>query len=281
MRVGIGDVRLFFDVEGAGLVPDGPAMRARPTLILLHGGPGFDHSGFKPAYGVLAEDAQVIYLDHRGMGRSDRSSPDRWNLDQWADDLKDFCDALEIESPVILGQSFGGFVAQRFAARHPERLGRLILSSNCARQNLPRVVRAFERLAGAGAGAVAQRFFSEPSIEAAGEYARVCMPLYRVRAQDTSERMSRAVFQMDLLFGWAPGEGAEMDLRDDLSRVICPTLILAGEEDPLTSLEAAQEMADCLPPEQVHFERFAQASHALAHDRPEAYFAAVRAFIGA
>ena len=40
----------FFDVEGASLVPDGPSMREKPTLLLLHGGPGFDHSIYKPAY---------------------------------------------------------------------------------------------------------------------------------------------------------------------------------------------------------------------------------------
>src|SRR5215470_6493860 len=77
MRVLVNDVRLFFDVEGAGLVPDGPIMRKRPTLLLLHGGPGFDHSTFKPAYSSLAECAQVIYLDHRGNGWSDAGSRGR------------------------------------------------------------------------------------------------------------------------------------------------------------------------------------------------------------
>jgi pimeloyl-ACP methyl ester carboxylesterase len=46
-------------------------MREKPTLLLLHGGPGFDHSIYKPTYSSLADCAQVIYLDHRGNGRSD------------------------------------------------------------------------------------------------------------------------------------------------------------------------------------------------------------------
>ena len=51
MRVLVNGVQLFFDVEGASLVPDGPSMREKPTLLLLlHGGPGFDHSIYKPAY---------------------------------------------------------------------------------------------------------------------------------------------------------------------------------------------------------------------------------------
>jgi pimeloyl-ACP methyl ester carboxylesterase len=70
MRVRVGDVRLFFDMEGPSLVVEGPAMRERPTLLLLSGGPGFDHTVFKPAYSRLAEVAQVIYLDFRGHGRT-------------------------------------------------------------------------------------------------------------------------------------------------------------------------------------------------------------------
>jgi len=70
MRVDTKGVRLFFDVEGAKLVPNGSVMRERPTLILLHGGPGADHSIYKPLFSELADIAQVIFLDQRGNGRS-------------------------------------------------------------------------------------------------------------------------------------------------------------------------------------------------------------------
>jgi hypothetical protein len=43
MRIQVGDIKLFFDVDGSKLRPDGPSMRQVPTLLLLHGGPGFDH----------------------------------------------------------------------------------------------------------------------------------------------------------------------------------------------------------------------------------------------
>ena len=58
-------------VEGASHVPDGPVIREKPTLLLLHGGPGLDHSIYKPAFSTLADVAQVVFLDHRGNGRSD------------------------------------------------------------------------------------------------------------------------------------------------------------------------------------------------------------------
>jgi hypothetical protein len=64
MHVMVNGVRLFFDVVGEKLIPDGTRMRERPTVLLLHGGPGFDHSMFKPAFAPLADVAQIIMLDH-------------------------------------------------------------------------------------------------------------------------------------------------------------------------------------------------------------------------
>src|SRR5713226_5235001 len=107
MHVRINGVRLFFDVEGAKLVPDGPIMREKPTLILLHGGPGGDHSSYKPEMSALADICQVVYVDDRGNGRSDDGDREHWTLAQWGDDVKGLCDALEISKPIVLGISFG------------------------------------------------------------------------------------------------------------------------------------------------------------------------------
>ncbi|MBV8357276.1 MAG: alpha/beta fold hydrolase, partial [Deltaproteobacteria bacterium] len=127
MRIKIGDSWLFFDVNGAKLRPEGPRMKEVPTLLLLHGGPGLDHSIFKPLMSVLTDVAQIVYLDHRAQGRSDRVAPNRWTLQTWADDVRDFCEALEITRPVVMGESFGGFVAMAYAERHPSHPGKLIL----------------------------------------------------------------------------------------------------------------------------------------------------------
>jgi proline iminopeptidase len=122
-------VRLFIDVEGAALVPAGPTMREKPTLLLLHGGPGWDHSGYKPKFSQLADIAQLVYVDHRGQGRSDKRPREEWTLDHWVDDVVRLCDALGITKPVVFGQSFGGTVAQRYLSRYPEHPARVILSS--------------------------------------------------------------------------------------------------------------------------------------------------------
>src|SRR4051812_46580996 len=121
MRVDVGGgVRLFVDVDGAGWVPDGQSMRQRPTLLLLHGGPAMDSSQFRGSgLDELTDVAQVVVYDHRGAGRSDWRSREEWNLDVWADDVVGLCDALGIVKPIVLGSSFGGMVAPRYPARHP------------------------------------------------------------------------------------------------------------------------------------------------------------------
>ena len=127
MHITVNGVRLFFDVEGTKLVPDGPVMREKPTLLLLHGGPGFDHSIYRPAYSALSDVAQIVYLDHRGNGRSEDGPREGWNLTQWGDDVRAFCDALGLKSVNAVGFSLGGMIAQQLALDYPDRINRIVL----------------------------------------------------------------------------------------------------------------------------------------------------------
>src|SRR5688572_2647570 len=83
MRIEVGGTRLFFDVEGPACADE-----RIPTLLLVHGGPGFDHSSFKPTFSQLRDVARVVYLDLRGHGRSDPVPSQQWTLAQWSDDIK-------------------------------------------------------------------------------------------------------------------------------------------------------------------------------------------------
>jgi len=265
--VKLADVRLFFDVDGAQLVPDGSAMRERPTLICLHGGPGLDHSTLKPPLAPLANVAQLIYLDQRGHGRSDRSDPERWSLAQWAQDLRDFIDALGIVDPIVLGVSFGGYVAMTYATRYPEHPAKLILISTSARgtahpERSARVLDAFERRGGLRARAVVQRAFQERTPEAYAEYIRVCGPLYHRQTPDPqSSARTIANDAMVPFFERPSGEGAVFDLRSELAAIRCPTLVIGGEDDPITPVSEQQTIVDALPAGLGRLERFAGCGH--------------------
>ena len=113
-------VRIFFDVEGEGLVADGPQLRPRPTLVLIHGAE-VDHSFFKPWLSPLRDVAQLVYVDLVGHGRSDAGTEADWTLDSWADAVDELCDRVGIDHPVLLGSSLGGRVVMKLALRHPNR----------------------------------------------------------------------------------------------------------------------------------------------------------------
>ncbi|MGH9887498.1 MAG: alpha/beta fold hydrolase [bacterium] len=278
MYVTVNGARLFFDVEGAKLVADGPSMHERPTLILLHGGPGFDHSSYKPSFSVLSDVAQLVYFDHRGQGRSDTGDPRDWTLAQWADDVRGLCDALGIEKPIVFGQSFGGTVAMAYAARHPDHPGKLVFSSGEARPDVELTLRRIEELGGAEAAVAARRMWETPGLEALPDYLRLVAPLYN-RAPQDPHADARTRLALDVLFHFARGEGRTMDLHPGLANVRCPTLVLGGELDPVCPIELQAEIAAALPAQHVRFERFAGCGHGVFRDDPERGFAVIRAFI--
>jgi proline-specific peptidase len=278
MRVQVRDVWLFFDVEGAKLRPDGLRMREVPTVLMLHGGPGFDHSVFKPAFSELTDIAQVVYLDHCGNGRSDRDAFERLNLDRWGDDVRAFCDALEIEHPIVVGESFGGMVALAYATRYPDHPGKLVLASTAAKMRFDRSLDVFEKLGGLRAREVAQRFFDTPTPDALSEYLEICFPLY-TRKPTGPEMMSRSVRNDDLAVSFFTGEIRSFDLLSRLGRIRCPTLITAGELDPITPVANAEDMAQAIGRGLVRFERFSDSGHSVQRDEPERFFRVLRDFI--
>src|SRR2546425_8367168 len=127
MRGLVNGVRLFLDPEGAALVPSGSRMVQRPAVIALHGGPGADNSTLRPALTPLSKIVQIVYLDFRGHGRSEDGPVDSWTVTQLADDVAAVCDRLDLEHPIIYGQSFGSIVAMKYAIRHPDQPRALVL----------------------------------------------------------------------------------------------------------------------------------------------------------
>ncbi|STQ91160.1 alpha/beta fold hydrolase [Iodobacter fluviatilis] len=269
------DVQLFVDVEGSSLVADGTQMREKPTLILLHGGPGYDHTGFKPAFSQLADIAQIIYYDHRGHGRSNPRPMAELTLDHFADDLVALCSALGISKPIVLGQSFGGFVAQHYLAKYPDHPSKVILSSTSAALNLERKLAMFEQLGGPAAREAALQFWSSPNTATLAPYQQICKPLYSTH----KAAARRSSSNHDILLTWAATEQQTMNLLPGLAKAQCPVLVLAGELDPVCPLEDAKDITQALPSEWMQFTQFAGCGHGVWRDDPEAAFARIREFI--
>jgi pimeloyl-ACP methyl ester carboxylesterase len=277
MRVALRDgTRIFFEVIGTKLVADGQTMHERPTLLLLHGGPGFDHSGLAHVLTPLSDVAQLVFLDHRGQGRSDGEDVAQWNLDHWVPDIAEFCKALELERPMILGQSFGGVVALAVAARFPDLPSKLIVSSSIAKFRPDRAFPMFERLGGSKVREVAERHFSELTDESAEEFVRVCLPVYNTTPMDP-DVIARTRLKLEVGNHFFRNEGFEVDLFPELANIRCPTLVLGGELDPITPVADAEDIAAAIPQAEVRI--FEGAGHGVFRDQPEEAIAVIREFV--
>ena len=278
MRVEVGGRRLWFDVDGSGLVPDGPAMRQRPTVVLLHGGPGsFDHSYLKPDFARLAQEAQVVYLDLPGHGRSAWGDPASWSFEGCADDVAGFCDALGIVRPVVLGHSLGGFVALAYAVRHPGHPGALVLSSTHARFDLHRIVEGFRRAGGDEVAATAERVYGGDDRSVTAEAWARCWRLAGPWVTGEEERARTVVHRELNQPGLALMRG--FDVVDQLARVTCPTLVAVGELDPITPVAAAREIVAALPPGIARLAVVEGAGHFTWRDAPDRFWPLVAGFV--
>ena len=279
MYLTVNGARLFFDTVGSNLEVLEDRMTERPALVVLHGGPGFDHSLMRPYFDRFADTHQVIYLDHRGNGRSG-GERETWRLDQWGDDIAAFCDALGFTKPAVLGLSFGGMAAMAYATRHPEQPGKLVLSSTAARMRLDDTYEMMARLGDDAAAQAARRFWTDPTEAGAAEYMAVCMPLYNPGADPASAKArARAITRFEVMFDFIAGEQRSMDFRPALARIACPTLVLAGGLDPITPTACAREIAEAIPQGLARLEVFEDAGHGVHRDQPTRAEAVLRAFL--
>jgi pimeloyl-ACP methyl ester carboxylesterase len=75
------------------------------------------------------------------------------------------------------------------------------------------------------------------------------------------------------------GENRTFDLLPDLRQIDCPTLVLAGDADPLTTPADSEDIVSALPKGLAQYERFPGAGHGIVHDSPAPFFSAIRRFI--
>jgi proline iminopeptidase len=116
-RVRISGADLYVRQIGAG-----------PPIIVLHGGPDFDHRYLLPDMDRLADAYRLIYYDQRGRGLSASGvNPEDVTLRSEIEDLDGLRRHLGLGNVTLLGHSFGTLIALEYAIRHPDRVSRLIL----------------------------------------------------------------------------------------------------------------------------------------------------------
>jgi len=285
MFAAVRGTRIYFDVEGAGLVPDGGMMRERPVAMVIHGGPGGDHSGFKPSFSPLAARMQLVYFDHRGQGRSAAGDPARYTLDENVEDMEALRRHLGLGPIVSIGTSYGGMVAMAHAARYPEAVSRLVLIVTAAHGGFVERAQAIVRERGtAEQQAVCETLWAGAfrTAEEMAHYYAVMGPMYSRRYDPAagSAARERAIYSPEPLNRAFGPEGflRRFDLRGELGRIKAPTLILAGRHDWICPVEFSEEIARLIPGSDLRV--FEGSSHSIRSDEPEAMVDAILGFVG-
>ena len=238
-RVKVGGTELFVTGTGTGT----------PVLV-MHGGLGIDHSYFRPWLDGLGDVAELTFYDHRGNGRSSRASLDDVDHATWVADADALREHLGHEQVVVLGHSYGGFLALRYALACPDRVRGLVLVSTAA--TMQHWERVHENLTASSATPAQLRAFEDrPFVDDddMGATLQALLPLY-FRRPDPDVL---AAFGRDARFSAAASAAggrcmADYDIRHDLDRLDMPVLVLAGRHDFIMPADVtAEPLAASLP----------------------------------
>ena len=276
MRVSVGDVDLYVHEKGEGR-----------ALVALHGGPGLDGSFWFPGLDPLAgEGWRILAPDLRANGRSEAGDPARWTVPQMADDVEALLAALELEQPVVMGWSFGSFVAQSQIARHGSASAYVLMGTIAELSALERVDEELARFQPERLRAqVSASWAKEATVATAEECKQILdeqMPFHLADPEGplVEELIARdeTVYQPAVLRHFAAGGDYGMvDERPALAAFSKPVLVLVGAHDRTCSPTSAHELASLLPnAEEVVLPKTA---HMIPYEEPELFLKALRGFL--
>jgi pimeloyl-ACP methyl ester carboxylesterase len=250
----------------------------QPSMVLLHGLRGHAHS-WDDVSTAMSRSFQVLALDQRGRGDSDWAPGGDYSNDAFVTDLAGFCEALSLDSFVLVGHSMGGRNSMAFAGRYPEKLAKLI------------IVDIGPAIDPAGAERITRELREVPeefdSFEAVVEhmskqnrYASAAVLRRRLQYATRQLANGKVGWRYDLAIREQRrhGTGAPaVDLWPALPKITCPTLVVRGANTDTLSPQVARKMVETIPNAQlVEVQR---AGHMVFEDNPEDFIAALKRFL--
>jgi pimeloyl-ACP methyl ester carboxylesterase len=261
------------------------------TLVCHGGGPGFS-SLYLSDLGGLDEHLELILLDPRGTGASDRpGGPNGYAIADYTADLEELREHLGLERMSVLGHSHGGIVAMDWAAKYPDHADHLVLASTLARwapeqkDAMDAAVAThadepwYEDAKAAFDAELAGEFSSDEELAEIGlrEF-----PFYFAHYGDEEraylDTLRSEIPNADALHQWEREIFETFDLRPELGEITGPTLVITGEEDFITGPPSARELTAGI--EHAETVLLPDTGHFIFVESPEAFRDAVLAFLG-
>ncbi|RIH87470.1 alpha/beta fold hydrolase [Calidithermus roseus] len=272
MHIEVNGVKLVYDDSGG----DGIA------FVTLHGGPGMgSRRGDWAAFQPLTDTYRLISYDQRGNGDSEGREP--YSHEQFVADLEALRQGLGLGKIILLGGSYGGFIALEYALRHQDKLHALILRDTAASNKYQHTSKKralesgfpmdIERLDRLFAGQMT-------SDEDFRESFAMIQPLYNVRRdlEEEARRLAAIPFRYQT-HNWAFSRNQpHYDITSRLPEIEVPVLVTVGRHDWITPLEASEELAQGLPNSELVV--FESSGHSPQLEEQERYLRVVRDFLG-
>ena len=258
-------------------------------LLVLHGGPGFDHHEFADYLDPLTERGiRLLLVDLRACGRSERPPQSTWTLERHAQDVVMLAEAMGLQRWAVLGHSYGAFVALQQAVDYPDMAAAVIVSSGVASMHyLDQVEEHLEALEPAELRErIAASWARETEVSTADEFEdlmRDQWPFHFAltgdsRIEEYRLRAKGMVYSPDVLRHFASAGYGGIEVEDRLDEVTAPTLVLAGRHDRTCVPEASEAIARGVADSQLLV--FEASGHMTFVEEPEVFIEAVSRFLG-
>lgn len=221
---------MYYEQQGQG-----------PDLVLI-GGLTSDHQVWKSALRSLTPHFRVLIFDNRGAGQS--SAPDQpYSIDMMADDTLALMDAMGISKAHILGHSMGGAIAMQMAIAQPDRVEKLIVA--CSRTKISAISSLFfsmrEKLYEQGVSSELIAEYAMPFLFSEGFLKN------QLNVGGFSQWMARNPYPQSLVgFKHQLHASRTKDFSGLLEKIVAPTLIIAGTEDIIATMEQTQLLASTI-----------------------------------
>lgn len=256
----------------------------RNPLLVIHGGPDWDHTYLREPLIQLAGARRVILPDLRGCGRSTRGLPDGHYTAAAAGDLAALLDALRTGPADVLGFSYGGLIAQRLALAASGRIRRLIIASSSI---LPVPPDAFDgwhecaRRRAAAAAVWSDPSLSGPELTRAAAIASALADVWRPQAlpgylDRLADTHFTAEWQRSFRAGTLPS-ARPPDAARRLAALGVPILLLHGRQDMTYPARLAEDAAELIPSACATV--IEDAGHMTHIDQPSAWLDALTDFL--
>ncbi|AEV75540.1 DNA-binding protein with winged-HTH domain [Mycolicibacterium rhodesiae NBB3] len=232
-------VRLAYAVAG-----DGPPL-VRAANWMTHLGYDIESPVWKHWVRDLSDKHRFIRYDERGCGLSDWEATD-FTFEDWVADLESVVEALGLERFPLLGVSQGGAVAVAYAARHPERVSRLVLCSAYARGRAVRASGDDEKRAAALDLELARVGWGRDDPAFRQVFAAQFLPDGTRADWAAFDQLQRRTTSPENAVRFLE-EFGRIDVRELARDVACPTLIMHSRDDHRVPLRFGEELASLIP----------------------------------